>query len=346
MKPTILIVGDPLESLNYATDSSLAMAEGAIDLGFAVHWSTAADLELLNGSVIVKNRVIIEKINKTLPPSMVTMPVGHLVPLSGYRKVFVRKDPPFDESYTDLCWFLLQLENNRVVNAPQALLLQHEKLAPSMLAKAGIIPEYALVPGLVSKNTESLRLFALELFSTANSLLSSLQNLPDFKSFIFRVLVKPWRGHGGRGIQTFSCMKEVQNWLSHAEKDHATGELKDLYILQPLLPEIFSEGDRRVFVVNGKVAFDFVRKPAAGKVEANLAQGGSAELRAMTPEQKRLSDKIAIELKRQGILLAGLDFIGDRLTEVNITSPTGIRTFESLTRTPIAKTIMQDLLGE
>lgn len=346
MKPTILIVGDPLESLNYATDSSLAMAEGAIDLGFAVHWSTAADLELLNGSVIVKNRVIIEKINKTLPPSMVTMPVGDPVALSGYKKVFVRKDPPFDESYTDLCWLLLQLENNQVVNAPQALLLQHEKLAPSMLAKAEIIPEYALVPGLVSKNTESLRLFALELFSTANSLLSSLQNLPDFKSFIFRVLVKPWRGHGGRGIQTFSSMKELQNWLSDAEKDPATGALKDLFILQPLLPEIFSEGDRRVFVVNGKVAFDFVRKPAAGKIEANLAQGGSAELRAMTPEQKRLSEKIAIELKRQGILLAGLDFIGDRLTEVNITSPTGIRTFESLTSTPIAKTIMQDLLGE
>jgi len=346
MKPTILIVGDPLESLNYATDSSLAMAEGAIDLGFAVHWSTAADLELLNGSVIVKNIVIIEKINKTLPPSAVTMPVGHSVSLSGYKKVFVRKDPPFDESYTDLCWFLLQLENNRVVNAPQALLLQHEKLAPSLLAKAGIIPEYALVPGLVSKNTESLRLFALELFSTANSLLSSLQNLPDYKSFIYRVLVKPWRGHGGRGIQTFSSMQEVLNWLSHAEKEPATGALKDLFILQPLLPEIFSEGDRRVFVVNGKVAFDFVRKPAAGKIEANLAQGGSAELRTMTIEQKKLSDKIAIELKRQGILLAGLDFIGDRLTEVNITSPTGIRTFESLTRTPIAKTIMQDLLGE
>jgi glutathione synthase len=66
----------------------------------------------------------------------------------------------------------------------------------------------------------------------------------------------------------------------------------------------------------------------------------------MTEEQKRLSEKIALELKRHGILLAGLDFIGDRLTEVNITSPTGIRTFESLTQTPIAKTIMQDLLGE
>jgi glutathione synthase len=346
MKPTILIVGDPLDALNYATDSSLAMAEGALGLGFGVHWSTASDLELLNGSVIVKNAMIIEQINNTLPPSVANLAIGHSVPLSAYKKIFVRKDPPFDESYTDLCWFLLQLDDNRVVNAPQALLMQHEKLAPSMLAKAGIIPEYALVPGLVSKNPESLESFALELFSTANSLLSSLQNLPDFKSFIYRVLVKPWRGHGGRGIQTFSSMQEIQNWLSHAEKNPVTGTLKDLFILQPLLPEIFSEGDRRVFVVNGKIAFDFVRKPATGKIEANLAQGGSAELRAMTEEQKRLSEKIALELKRHGILIAGLDFIGDRLTEVNITSPTGIRTFESLTQTPIAKTIMQDLLGE
>lgn len=343
MTQALLIVGDPLDKLNYGSDSSLAIAQGALELGLTVHWATPESIELLNTSVIVENPITIEKVfahrAPQVAPSGKTFDLGH-----SYRRILIRKDPPFDAGYTDLCWLLTQLPAGLVVNAPQALLLHHEKLAPLLLARSGTIPDYALVPQLISQSPERLIGYANQLFQTATSLLSTLKNEPDFAQFTYKVLCKPWRGHGGRGVQTFSSIEELNDWLKLLPRDPRTALLEERIILQPLLPEIFSHGDRRVFVVNGKVIFDFVRRPAKGRVEANLAQGGTAELSAMTPLQRELSENIALELKKRGVLIAGLDFIGDRITEINITSPTGLRTYESLSGRAISKSVVQGLM--
>lgn len=345
MRQALLIVADPIENLNYSTDSSLAIAEGALELGLTVHWTTPEALELLNHSVIVKSPTIIEKVYRDRPPS-----VGHSERVFDlavhYHRILIRKDPPFNEAYTDLCWILAQLPAGKVINAPEALLIHHEKLSPTSLARAAVIPEYALVPGLVSNNPASLLSYAEELFQSAHGMLQTLKEEAEFKNFVFRVLCKPWRGHGGRGIHTFVSTAQFAAWLEQQPKDPRNTTLSERIILQPLLPEIFSDGDRRVFVVNGQVVFDFVRRPAPGKVEANLAQGGNAILAEMSPLQKEVSTKVAIELVKQGILIAGLDFIGDRITEINITSPTGIRTYEQLTGTSISKSIVQALVGK
>jgi glutathione synthase len=343
MTQALLIVGDPLDRLNFGSDSSLAMAQAALELGLSVYWTTPEAIDLLNRDVIVKNPVKIDKVFLDKAPQ-VSFSNKTLDLAKHFRRVLVRKDPPFDEHYTSLCWLLTQLPAGIVVNSPQALLLNHEKLAPILLARAGTIPEYALVPQLISHSTQSLVEYATELFQTAHSLLKTLENQPEFATYSYKVLCKPWRGHGGLGVQTFSSVEQLSQWLNQLPHNPNTTLLEERIILQPLLPEIFSQGDRRVFIVNGQVLFDFVRRPATGRVEANLAQGGSAELSEMSPLQKELSEKIAVALKQRGVLIAGLDFIGDRITEINITSPTGLRTYESLSGKLISKAVVQGLM--
>jgi glutathione synthase len=342
MDNTVLIVGDPLDSLNFSSDSSLAMAEGALSLGYRVYWTTNENIGLLNGTPIVSETVEIAEIKIGQAPRIRKLiNDGNPRSASGFNKIIIRKDPPFDQSYTDLCWILSQCEPLRVINNPAALLTYHEKLTPWRLVRDGILPEHMMVPTLISRTSAELLQFVTQQFEAAEIFLRQFRSIEIFKDFKFQMLCKPWRGHGGRGIKTFPSSLHFQEWLSSQTKDKP---LSEMLMLQPLLPEIKTKGDRRVFIVNGDVQFDFVRYPASGKIEANLAQGGQAKLEHMPEELLSAAQKIAGYLKRCGILLAGLDFIGERLTEVNITSPTGIRTFEQLSSKKCSKDIMIHLL--
>ncbi|NBO37302.1 hypothetical protein EBU99_01830 [bacterium] len=345
MKQALLIIGDPVETLNFSGDSSLALAEAALELGYTVDWTTAEDVSLLNGAAVAYRVFQIEEILTNQAPAGRFRTDSTPIVLSKYRAIFVRKDPPFDESYTDLCWILSLLPAKLVINSPTALLLNHEKLTPWALALRGVVPQHAMVPTLVSRNQSAILQFVEQQFLQANDFLNALPGIPDFENFKFKMLAKPWRGHGGRGIETFESISALGTWLA-AQPSTTPGLLESAWIIQPLLPEIKTAGDRRVFIVNGKVAFDFVRFPAPGKIEANLAQGGRAVLLPMSSELMNLCERIASELKSSGIRLAGLDFIDEKLTEVNITSPTGIRTFESLSGTQICKQLLADLLED
>lgn len=342
MHKAILIIGDPLNSLAFSSDSSLALAEGALELGWQVHWTTPDKLLLINCDTAVQDYEIIRQVNQNSAPQTESIKTSVPLLLSSYHRVLIRKDPPFDESYTELCWFLLQNNTERIINSPRALLTLHEKMLPFILAKLGVIPDHCVVPSFVSQSQESLIAHAQKLFEQAESLAPVLAPHISSNNLQFKVLTKPWRGHGGRGIQVFESVEQMKRWLEqhHSLSPSSASRL----ILQPFLPEIFTQGDRRVFVVNGRIAFDFVRRPAPGKIEANLAQGGSAQLDPMSAEQTKLASQIALWLKDEGVLVAGLDFIGDFLTEVNITSPTGIRTFEQLAQQRISRDIMLELL--
>lgn len=347
MDKTLLIIGDPLDGLNYAGDSSLALAQGGLESGFRIHWALPEHIALLNGEPIVSFLKEVLSVPAGMPPVCGDSQESFPLRLDSYEKILVRKDPPFDDSYTDLCWILSQCAPRKVINSPESLLNLHEKLAPWRMAKDGIVPDHMLVPTLVSRDPNHLSSFVDEQFSLAESFLNSQRNLSEFHNFRFRVLAKPWRGHGGRGVHTFTSRSEFDAWTKTISETRGTRPgLNDLWIVQPLLPEIHTHGDRRVFIVNGKIAFDFVRWPAAGRIEANLAQGGTATLEPLPEELQSVSLTIARILKNQGVLLAGLDFIGSRLTEVNITSPTGIRTFENLSGRKIATKLLSDLLKD
>lgn len=346
MKKRILIVGDPIEKLNFSSDSSLAIAEGFLDLGHSVFWTESNEIGLINGTPIAESFTEIRAVWGSRPPVTVKPAAGNLEPLSSFSHILIRKDPPFDLSYVDLCWILTQKTLSHIINSPHSLLNFHEKLTPWKLAAEGIIPQHMMVPTIISSRREQLLRFAEEQFSLANNFLHQFANLEELKNFNFELLSKPWRGHGGRGIHTFPSPQSFSLWLNHQDTGADGTNLQEPLIVQPFLPEIHSHGDRRVFIVNGEVVFDFVRWPAKGKIEANLAQGGSATLQEISTELKQQCSEIAVYLKKNQILLAGLDFIGSRLTEVNVTSPTGIRTFEQLSGKKIATDIACRLLGE
>ena len=346
MQKSVLFVGDPLDSLAFRSDSSLALAEAALHLGWQVHWTTPERLSLINGEVLAQDYEIIKKVNTNTPPEAESVQASSPHQISSYQKIFVRKDPPFDEGYTELCWFLLQIKSNSVINSPHALLTYHEKMLPFWLKASGTVPDHMVVPSYVSQNPEQLIAQAERLFNETSQLMPVLaQSLPA-DTPAFKILVKPWRGHGGRDIHVFDSPSELKRWLLRSPEHSHQTTASSRWILQPFLPEIFTHGDRRVFVANGRVVFDFVRRPAAGRVEANLAQGGSAHLEPLSPAQAKIASEIAIWLKNEGIYLAGLDFIGDFLTEVNITSPTVIRTFEHLSEKNVIIEIMQELLSK
>lgn len=342
MNKNLLIIGDPIKSLSYSGDSSLALAQGGRDLGYRVYWTTSEHISLLNGSPVVSQRVEILQTNENSAPTL-RQAENDLLSLSEFERTLIRKDPPFDENYTDLCWILSQGDPRKIINNPRSLLVFHEKLTPWQLCAEGIIPQHMMVPTLVSQDVAKIVTFAQEQWEHCSSFLSALPGFTEFENFEFQILCKPWRGHGGRGIQTFGSLDTMRAWLSAESKKPL---LETPIIVQPFLPQITRDGDRRVFIVNGQVAFQFVRRPAPGRVEANLAQGGTASLEHLPNEIKSASESIATYLKKHGILIAGIDFIGDFLTEVNITSPTGIRTFETLADVDIATQICENLFKE
>lgn len=346
MKQALLIIADPIEGLNYAGDSSLALAQGGLELGFRIFWSTAEHVSLLNGVPVLSTASEITHVFSDKMPEFQRVEFENRA-LSNFHRVLIRKDPPFDESYTDLCWILSQCAPNKVINSPTALLTHHEKLTPWRLAQEGIVPSHMMVPSMVSAQIAQLLKFASEQFSVASELLGQLSGLQEFKNFRFKLICKPWRGHAGHGVHAFDSVNAFEKWLStqRANSKHAD-MLNDAWIVQPFLPELETHGDRRVFFINGRVAFDFVRRPAAGRIEANLAQGGSASLEEISEDVMLVCEKIATYLKTKGILIAGADFIGSRLTEVNITSPTGIRTYESLTAQNISAQLVADLCSK
>lgn len=347
MNKSILIVADPLEKLSFASDSSLAMAQGALSLGYRVCWTTAENVGLLNGTPVISELTELAAVQTHDAPVLKSIKRGSdLTPTSDFSKVLIRKDPPFDSSYTDLCWILSQCSREQVINDPRSLLTFHEKLTPWHLLNKGLIASHQMVPTLVSKNPRDLTSFARSQFEMVDNFLAPFRNLEEFKGFSFKILCKPWRGHAGRGVHTFASATEFEKWLNQQQPSPAGDPfLAEHCMLQPLLPEIHSHGDRRVFIVNGKIEFDFVRRPATGRIEANLAQGGHASLEDMSEEVLVTSERIAKYLQENGILVAGLDFIGQRLTEVNVTSPTGIRTFEKLSSKSITTALMQNLLN-
>ncbi len=127
-------------------------------------------------------------------------------------------------------------------------------------------------------------------------------------------------------MQLFKNPKElISQFKKNKEKD-------DLYLVQPFLQNISTDGDRRVFFIQGEVYFHFVRLPQSGSIISNTAQGGKTILKEMNQEQQFLCKNIGNFLKKHQIFFAGLDLIGNKVGEINITSPTGIRAYETLTQ--------------
>ncbi len=297
----LLFVADPLESFNPKKDSTLAMMREAQRRGFAVwaceprhlHWLGGAD-QAEAGPVRAQCRHV-QLLDGARPWFS---DIEHVMrPLREFDAVLMRKDPPFDSEFFYATHLLEQAEREgaRVFNRPRALRDHPEKLA--ILEWPQFIPAT-----LVSRDMAALRAFAAEHGD---------------------VIVKPLDGMGGAGIFR---LRQRGDGGPDVNLNVVLETLTDLgrrtIMAQRFIPAI-AQGDKRVLLIAGEpVPFSLARIPQGGETRGNLAAGGLGVAQALTPADRAIAQAIGPELAARGLLLVGIDIIGDRLTEINVTSPT------------------------
>lgn len=227
--------------------------------------------------------------------------------------VLMRKDPPFDMEYI-YATYLLELAEQQdclVVNSPQSLRNANEKLFTSQFPQH--MPET-----LVSKDMARLRAF--------------IQELGD-------CILKPLDGMGGTSIFRVTASDANLAVILETLTDHG----KLFCMAQAFIPEI-SQGDKRILMIDGKpIDYALARIPAQGETRGNLAAGGTGLGQPLTESDYRIARDVGPVLQQQGILFAGLDVIGDKLTEINVTSPTCIRELDAQFNLNIAGTLMDTI---
>ena len=293
----ILIISDPIETVSPRSDTGLSMLRGALARGHHVFWTTPKWVHFWQDDVHCRAWRATGCQDHELP-AMETSAVNQ--GLADFHTVWIRKDPPFDEAYMSLCWLLsLVRDRTLIVNDPNLLLLHHEKILPLQAHAEGFLRADQIIPTWVGRNQD----------------LAPPANFPDGMT-----ICKPWLGFGGRDV---SLHPDVATAFASRSRG-------DFHVLQPFQQEVKESGDRRVFFINGEYKADFVRMPKSGSIVANLAQGGHAELRPLSKTEESLTADLAAFLHKHKIMIAGADYLGGRLSEVNITAPTGFETLREL----------------
>lgn len=304
----VLIVADPIESLLPESDTGLSFAREALQQKHRVYWSTANQLELLDGTLRSFSSPLKSFDPGTLPQLSSS---AQWIPIRDFDSVWIRKDPPFNEDYQSLCW-LLSLEENHVsiLNRPSQLIRYHEKLLPLETVQQGFLKK------------EQVLSFSL----------STGENWPQIQSDD-PIVTKPWLGFGGHGVNL---------WTSFAELKNSSQKLSPRYqIVQAFQEKIKTQGDRRVFFLEGQYFGDFVRIPKKESIQSNLSQGGSAQLKELNSSEKEIITGLSQFFKKIDLVFAGADFLAGKLSEINITAPTGVEMLKKLTGKDLAKTYVQ-----
>ena len=296
-RPSLAVLMDPLETIKPAKDSTIAMLKAAAQRGCSVFWFGQRDLWVRDGRAFAR-----------LTPIEV---VGdgkawHRTDEAAVRElrsvdaVLMRKDPPFDMEYICSTYLLERAEADGVlvVNRPQGLRDMNEK------AYTAWFPD-CCAPTLITRDMAAMETF-----------------LAEHGQAVF----KPLDGMGGRSIFVASQGDRNARVILETLTDYGSRYA----IAQRYIPEIATGGDARILLVDGEpVPHALVRMPAAGDHRGNLAAGAKAESRALTERDRWLASRIGPVMRERGMLFVGLDVIGDYVTEINVTSPTGIREIEA-----------------
>ncbi len=290
------IVMDPISSINIKKDSSFAMLMEAQRRGYELYYMEMGDLFLDNGRAYASSRPLTVEKN---PAKWYELGERSEHLLSELDVILMRKDPPFDTEYIYATYMLERAEDEGtlIVNKPQSLRDANEKLYTAWFA------EHAATT-LVTRDAQRIR---------------------DFHAKHEDVILKPLDGMGGASI--FRMKKDESNVGVIIETLTNHGEW--YCMAQTFLPEI-KDGDKRVLVVDGEpVPYCLARIPQKGETRGNLAAGGRGEARPLTEDDWRVAKALGPTLKEKGLIFVGLDLIGDKLTEINVTSPTCICEIEA-----------------
>ena len=314
MRLNIGVVMDPIQSIHYKKDTTLALLWAAQDRGAALFYIEPDGL-FLEGDVAMARAQPLAVFRD--PQRWFELCDEAVLPLADLDVVLMRKDPPFDMEYIYATYLLERAERQGtlIVNRCQSLRDCNEKLFATEFPQC-------CPPLLVSRHPSRLKAFHAE-----------------HQDVIF----KPLDGMGGSAI--FRAREDDPNLSVILETLTLRGQ--QTIMAQKYLPEI-SEGDKRILMINGEaVPHCLARVPLAGESRGNLAAGGSGRVQALTERDQWIATQVGPTLKARGLYFVGLDVIGNYLTEINVTSPTCLRELEAETGLDIASQLLDALpIGE
>ncbi len=307
----LLFVADPLESFKIYKDTTFAMMRAAQARGHQVSACEPRDLRWVTGGVVDALTQAITLTGES--PRWYEISSTMRRPLKDYDAIVMRKDPPFDSEFFYATHLLGQAEREgaRVFNKPRALRDHPEKLA---------ILEFSQFSGptLVTRRDSDIR---------------------DFHAQHHDIILKPLDGMGGTGI--FRVRQDGLNLGAIIETLNKDGA--ETVMVQKFLPAI-TQGDKRVLVIGGEpVPYALARIPQGGEVRGNLAAGGKGVAQPLSERDREIAQTIGPVLAKRGLLLIGLDVIGDSLTEINVTSPTCFQEIFDQTGFDVAAMFVQAL---
>ena len=302
------MVMDPIAGITPAKDSSLAMLLEAQSRGHELWTFEIGDLRLDNGVARGRGRTV-----KVWDDPDKWFELGEPVDmaLGDLDAILMRKDPPFDMEYIYATYILERAEDAGalIVNRPASLRDMNEK------AYTAWFPE-CCPDTLVTRK---------------------MSDLKAFRDHHKRIVVKPLDGMGGKSIFVVDHTDNNANVIFETLTDDETR----FTMAQTYIKEI-TAGDKRIILVDGKTPeYALARVPGPDDNRGNLVMGASAEIRELTERDRWICAQVGPELSRRGVMFAGLDVIGDYLTEINVTSPTGIREIEKLAQVNLAATLIE-----
>ena len=295
---------DPIEYVDINADSTFRLAEEAQNRGHDLYVYTPNDLTFNRGKVAAKVRSI--SLKRKIGDH-VNFGAVELLDLSEFDVIWLRQDPPFDMGYITNTHLLdLVAKETLIVNNPFWVRNLPEKLL--VLEFPDLIPDT-----VISRDLEEIK---------------------EFKREFKDIIVKPLYGNGGAGI--FRLKEDDKNLTSLHEL--FSNMSSEPLIAQAFLPDV-KNGDKRIILVDGSPVGAINRVPKAGEIRSNMHVGGKAEPAKLSQRDREICSAIGSTLKSKGQVFVGIDVIGEYLTEINVTSPTGIQELEQFDNVNIAEMI-------
>jgi len=297
----IAVQMDPIERINIAGDSTFALLLEAQARGHAVSYYTPDRLALAGNHVFASVRPLLVR---DVPGDHFTLGEEARVDIASFDVVLLRQDPPFDLAYITTTHFLERVRDTTlVVNDPASVRNAPEKIFVTEF------PEL-MPPTLITRDREEIQRFREEQGD---------------------VVMKPLYGHGGAAV--FRINRQDPNFGSLYDIFSTTW--REPWVIQRFLPEV-KAGDKRIILVDGEFAGAVNRVPAEDDLRSNMVRGGQPAATELTAREQEICDRIGPALKARGLVLVGIDVIDGFLTEINVTSPTGIRSIRKLGGADIA----------
>jgi glutathione synthase len=287
---TVALQMDPIESVNIDGDSSFVLALEAEKRGYQLYHYLPQALSLAEGKVIARAHKLSVRRKKG---DHYTLGAPEILDLAKIDVVLMRQDPPFDMAYIAATHILQHVHpKTLVVNDPVSVRNAPEKLLVTHFSE--LMP-----PTLVSADAAQIK---------------------EFRAKHGEIIVKPLFGNGGSGV--FHLRKQDSNLNALLEMFSLRS--REPLMVQAYVPEV-RKGDKRIILIDGEPAGAVNRVPAADEARSNLHVGGKAEKSTLTAREREICAAIGPTLRSQGLIFVGIDVIGDYLTEINVTSPTGLQ---------------------